>query len=69
MEPPFLKLSLLKSVNSLLSPEITLTEGAIYLNLHFDKALRTKKQIFALTLIKQSSHIHTSIIIKFKKYE
>ncbi|HDR1545282.1 TPA: hypothetical protein QB469_002331, partial [Pasteurella multocida] len=47
----FLKLSLLKSVNSLLSPEITLTEGAIYLNLHFDKALRTKKQIFALTLI------------------
>lgn len=47
----FLKLSLLKSVNFLLSSEISLTEGAIYLNLHFDKALRTKKQIFALTLI------------------
>ncbi|MCQ9628664.1 MULTISPECIES: PBECR4 domain-containing protein [Pasteurellaceae] len=47
----FLKLSLLQSVKFLLSAEISLADRAIYLHLHFDKALRTKKQIFALTLI------------------
>lgn len=47
----FLKLSLLKSINFLLSSEITLTDNAIYLNIAFDKALKTKNQVFALTLI------------------
>lgn len=54
----FLKLALLKSVNFLLSTDITLTDGALYLNVAFDKALKTPKQIFALTLI---NHHHSFI--------
>ncbi|AWW57153.1 hypothetical protein C4O87_01080 [Pasteurella multocida] len=39
------------SPDFLINPEITLSSGAIYLNLSFDKALRTKTRVFALTLI------------------
>lgn len=47
----FQKLSVLSSIDFLINPEITLSSGAIYLNLSFDKALRTKTRVFALTLI------------------
>lgn len=47
----FQKLSVLSSIDFLINPEITLSSGAIYLNLSFDKALRTKTKVFALTLI------------------
>ncbi|QIW16184.1 hypothetical protein A4G20_07500 [Pasteurellaceae bacterium RH1A] len=47
----FQKLSALNSIEFLLQKDISLSEGTIYLNLSFDKALRTKKEIIALTLI------------------
>ena len=45
-----LKLSALTSVEHLVKPKIRLTDCANYLNLSFDSALRTNKQIIALTL-------------------
>lgn len=47
----FQKLSVLSSIDFLINPDITLSSGAIYLHLSFDKALRTKTKVFALTLI------------------
>lgn len=47
----FQKLSVLSAIDFLINPDITLSSGAIYLHLSFDKALRTKTKVFALTLI------------------
>lgn len=62
----FLKLSLLKSINFLLSSEITLTDNAIYLNIAFDKALKTKKQVFALTLINNNHSFIPQSLLNLK---
>lgn len=45
-----LKLIVLKSIRFILSEQVQLTESAFYLRLDFDKALKTNKLIFALTL-------------------
>lgn len=45
-----LKLSVLNSIHFLLSNQIQLTEGGCYLNLVFDKSIKTNKLVFALTL-------------------
>ncbi|HDL4709156.1 TPA: hypothetical protein RSW02_002662, partial [Mannheimia haemolytica] len=63
----FLKLSLLNSVSFLLTPEMCLTEGGIYLNIRFDKSLKTKKQIFALTLINQNHVFIPNSLLNLKK--
>lgn len=47
----FQKLSVLSSIDFLINPDIVLSQGAIYLHLCFDKALRTKTKVFALTLV------------------
>ncbi|HHW7475208.1 TPA: hypothetical protein ACU207_002414 [Mannheimia haemolytica] len=47
----FQKLFVLSSIDFLINLDITLSSGAIYLHISFDKALRTKTKVFALTLI------------------
>lgn len=49
----YLKLSLLKDISSLITENISLTGNATYLHLKFDHALRTKRQILALTLLNE----------------
>ncbi|HDX1039592.1 TPA: hypothetical protein RNX16_002136 [Pasteurella multocida] len=62
----FQKLSVLSSINSLVSPDITLTEGAFYLNLSFDKALKTRKKIFALTLVNDDNKFVPQSLLNLK---
>lgn len=45
-----LKLIVLKSIRFIISEHVQLTENAFYLHLDFDKAIKTNKLIFALTL-------------------
>lgn len=45
-----LKLIVLKSINFLISEQVQLTENAFYLHLDFDKAIKTNRLVFALTL-------------------
>lgn len=58
----FQKLSVLRSISFLLSPELQLTNGAIYLHLQFDKSLKTNKKIFALTLLDKGNFIPQSLL-------
>ena len=53
----FQKLAILNSVTELTSPHVRLTGSGRYLYLEFDYALRTKKQILALTLKDTSKKI------------
>lgn len=62
----FQKLSVLSSINSLLTSDITLTEGAFYLNLSFDKALKTRKKVFALTLVNNDNTFIPLSLINLK---
>lgn len=62
----FLKLSLLRSISFLLSVEISLADNAIYLNMSFDKALKTKKKIFALTLIDSNNSFVPQSLLNLK---
>ncbi|MCW9718089.1 PBECR4 domain-containing protein [Avibacterium sp. 21-599] len=63
----FLKLSLLKSIEYLLSSEIILTDNAIYLHIAFDKALKTKKQIFSLTLKSNNAFFVPQSLLNLKQ--
>lgn len=62
-----LKLPLLKSIDLLISREIRLTDGAFYLELSFDKAIKTSKMIFALTLsLDQNSEFYPNSLLNLK---
>ena len=50
MEPQCKKLQVLGSIEELLGKHVHLTGSGRYLYLEFDYALRTRKQILALTL-------------------
>ncbi len=63
----FQKLAILNSVTELTSPHVRLTGSGRYLYLEFDYALRTKKQILALTLIDTSKKIVPQSLLDLKK--
>lgn len=62
-----LKLSILRSINFLISDQIQLTNEGIYLKLRFDKGLRTNKLLFALTLkFDGSKELYPNSLLKLK---
>ena len=63
----FQKLAILNSVTELTSPHVRLTGSGRYLYLEFDYALRTKKQILALTLKDTSKKIVPQSLLDLKK--
>lgn len=63
----FQKLSVLSSIDFLLSSEITLSPGATYLYIYFDKALRTRKQVFALTLLNDDNSFVPNSLLNLKQ--
>lgn len=63
----FQKLAILNSITELTSPHVRLTGSGRYLYLEFDYALRTKKQILALTLIDTSKKIVPQSLLNLKK--
>ena len=63
----FQKLAILNSVTELTSPHVRLTGSGRYLYLEFDYALRTRKQILALTLIDTSKKIVPQSLLNLKK--
>ena len=63
----FQKLAILNSVTELTSPHVRLTGSGRYLYLEFDYALRTKKQILALTLKDMSKKIVPQSLLDLKK--
>ena len=63
----FQKLAILNSVTELTSPHVRLTGSGRYLYLEFDYALRTKKQILALTLKDTSKKIVPQSLVDLKK--
>ena len=63
----FQKLAILNSVTELTSSHVRLTGSGRYLYLEFDYALRTKKQILALTLKDTSKKIVPQSLLDLKK--
>ena len=63
----FQKLAILNSVTELTSSYVRLTGSGRYLYLEFDYALRTKKQILALTLKDTSKKIVPQSLLDLKK--
>ena len=63
----FQKLAILNSITELTSPHVCLTGSGRYLYLEFDYALRTRKQILALTLIDTSKKIVPQSLLNLKK--
>ena len=63
----FQKLAILNSITELTSPHVRLTGSGRYLYLEFDYALRTRKQILALTLIDTSKKIVPQSLLNLKK--
>ena len=63
----FQTLAILNSVTELTSPHVRLTGSGRYLYLEFDYALRTKKQILALTLKDTSKKIVPQSLLDLKK--
>ena len=63
----FQKLAILNSVTELTSSHVRLTGSGRYLYLEFDYALRTKKQILALTLKDMSKKIVPQSLLDLKK--
>ena len=63
----FQKLAILNSVTELTSSHVRLTGSGRYLYLEFDYALRTRKQILALTLIDTSKKIVPQSLLNLKK--
>jgi hypothetical protein len=63
----FQKLAILNFITELTSPHVRLTGSGRYLYLEFDYALRTKKQILALTLIDTSKKIVPQSLLNLKK--
>ena len=62
----FQKLAILNSVTELISPHVRLTGSGRYLYLEFDYALRTKKQILALTLKDTSKKVVPQSLLDLK---
>ena len=63
----FQKLAILTSIPDLTSPHVRLTGSGRYLYLEFDYALRTKKQILALTLKDTSKKVVPQSLLDLKK--
>lgn len=63
----FQKLSVLGSLGFLINPEIVLSDNAVYLNLSFDKALRTRTKVFALTLINDNELFIPQSLLNLKR--
>lgn len=64
-----LKLDILKSIKYLISDQIRLTQGAVYLELAFDNAIRTNKKIFAITfkVNDQDTYHYPNSLLNLKK--
>lgn len=62
----FQKLQVLSSVKELLSSHVCLTSRGVYLHLSFDYALRTRKQILALTLLDQVTEVVPQSLLALK---
>lgn len=50
------KLQVINNLSLLLTPNVRVTDGGIFINLRFDKALRTNKDILALTCVKDNNN-------------
>lgn len=64
----YLKLSLLKHIDLLISHDIQITGNAFYLHLKFDNAIKTNKLIFALTLtLDNHQELYPNSLLDLKK--
>lgn len=63
----FQKLQVLHSIKDLISPFVLLTERGNFLYLNFDYALRTRKQILALTLIDDKAVLVPQSLLNLKR--
>lgn len=63
----FQKLQVLHSIKDLISPFVLLTERGHFLYLNFDYALRTRKQILALTLIDDKAILVPQSLLNLKR--
>lgn len=63
----FQKLQVLNSVSDLIGPHVRLTPGGHYLYLDFDYALRTKKQILAMTLKDLSGNVVPQSLLNLRQ--